>query len=84
MASGQSTLPSCYFRSHCSFLVKGEMQSSFDDNLAHMCEKERRKAMVGVVQPHKINVVNVAPFQCVGFNQVRKMNRHVHFFLTIV
>ena len=24
---------------------------------AHMCEKERRKAMVGVVQPHKINVV---------------------------
>ena len=49
-----------------------------------MCEKERRKAMVGVVQPHKINVVLMTFHFSEWVNPVRKMNRHVHFFLTSV
>ena len=57
-----------------------EMQSSFDKPT----RAKRKGEKLWLVQPHKINVVNVAPFQSVGFNQVRKMNRHVHFFLTSV
>ena len=45
-----------------------------------MGEKERREAMVGVVQPHKINVVLMSFHFSVWVDQVRKMNRHVHFF----
>ena len=77
MASGQSTLPSCYFRSHYSFLVKGGLQNSFD-NLSPPVRKGKAKSYGWCSLIKSMLLMSLLFSDCV--NQARKMNRHEHFF----